>query len=395
MLAVLFFAWRFTPEAYALLVQVQAQTTLWVLVAGFDLYVYFHRRWAQRERGIPRDELGWFAAAIGASYVIVAPLVLALSDLGTLHTGLLLAIIVTEHLSQEFNRLLLMFEKHLQAMTVQLLRNLLWVAFFVAAAMATELHDPLTAFLSMWACGGAFAILAGMVFLRRLTTPATKASPLELAAAASAVLAPSILATLASRSMLSVDRLLASAVLPVSEVAAYGMYVTVGAGALAVTDICIVAFAQPRLVRLLKVDASADELRQGRRLMRRASLQAAAVNMFVSAVGWVFVCVVLAPSFSASPAAFLVIQCAYVFHAMSHTADGALYAQGRFALNLALTLGAAAIFGVLLAAAVWNGLSMAGLSLAVALSFLVLWLGKLAAAERIVARSLGRFGHPS
>lgn len=382
LLVVFFFAWRFTPQTYALLVQVQAQLALWVLVVGLDLYVFFDRRWVQQDRRIPRDELGWFITLAGVGYALAVPAVFALSTLQPLHTALLLAVIVTEHISQEMNRLLLAFELHMEAARVQFLRNTLWGAVFITAALVVDLRDPLAVFLALWSAGGVLSIGVGALFIRRLVTKPSGVRLAPLFKALAAVVVPSMAATVSLRSMLSADRLVASALLPSGEIAAYGIYVAVGAGALAIADICVMAFSQPRMLHLLGTDASATQLRAGRALMRRALWQVLAVNVAMGVAGWAFIVGALDAVYASRPVAFVVVQLGYLVFALSHAPGGVLYARGRFRLVLAATGGAALVFGALLIGVALLRPGLDGLALAVGLSFLALFIAQLAFAER-------------
>jgi hypothetical protein len=385
LLGVLFFAWRFPAEAYASLVEVQAQTSLWVLVAGFDLYVFFGRRWVHREATIPKDELMRFVTSIAVSYLVIGPMVVLLSRMNWVHTAALLGVIATEHASQEVNRLLLAFERHLQAMTVQLLRNLAWVVLFVLLAQATALKDPLTIFLAFWAGGGLAGVAVGAYFLRSHLAPASGVRTRQLAVEALGVVVPSIGSTLAQRSMLTADRLFVAAVLPLLSVSAYGMYVTIAAGALAVADISVGAFAGPRFMHLLKPTSGVEATASARRLMRRSVVQIAVVHAAVGSVGWLFIVACLDASFAASPLAFALVQCAYAFLAMSHVGDSVLYGAGRFRTQLLGNVACALFFGVGLAivSMLSGGLASVAFSVAVAFGLLLVW--KLHTASRFLS----------
>jgi len=389
LLVVFFFAWRFAPQTYALLVQVQAQLTLWVLLVGLDLYVFFDRRWVQGGRQIPRDELGWFLTFASVGYAVLVPAVLALSTLKPLHTALLLAVVLTEHLSQEMNRLLLAFELHMQAVTVQFLRNTLWGVVFVSVAVVVDLPDPLAVFLALWSVGGVLAVSVGALFLRRLVVRPSGGQTAPLFRALVAVVLPSIASTLSVRAMLSADRLVASASLPAGEIAAYGLYVAVGAGAVAITDICVIAFSQPRLLHLLRSDASAAQLRSGQALMHRAMWQTLGLNGAIGLAGWGFIVVALDAVYASKPNAFVIVQLGYLAFTLSHVPGGVLYARGRFKLILMATVSAALVFGAALFGVATFGLGLTELALATCLSFLLLFVAELVAAEREFRSAIG------
>jgi O-antigen/teichoic acid export membrane protein len=357
---------------------------LWVLVVGLDLYVFFNRRWAQGGKEIPVNELVSFTALLAAAYIVAAPLVIWLSTLTFGQTLWLLAVIVTEHLSQELNRLLIALERHLQAVCVQLLRNFVWVAAFFAVTTFGQIEDPLITLLGFWAAGGVLAVLAGWFFIHSNLVWATGASTVEdLLKTAMLVVLPSLATTLALRLMLSLDRLIATATLPPADVAVYGLYVTIGAGATALSDISVTAFLYPRTLQLLKPGAI-YVVHRTQSECRRGLVQIVMVQVTTAAAGWLLIVAALDDAYRHAPILYIVVQIAFLAYSMSQVPNAVLYALGRFSSGLAATVVAFSAFLGMLSVSVWFGVSTLLLAGAVLAGFLVMFAAKAVAAQRFL-----------
>lgn len=258
-------------------------TIAYVMMAlGFDFYSYTTRELINTDRkywlALLRDQGVFFCIA----YAVVLPLSLALFWFGVLPWTLAVwffPLLVLEHISQEFNRLLVAISEPLWASVVLFLRGGLWVIIAVAWMWFSPAQRNLSFVFTAWLAGVLFACLVAASRLRDLERlPLSRCIDWQWIKRGVRVAAPILLATLSLRATNTFDRYWIEALSGLEVLAAYVLFAGIASVILTFLDAAVFTFIYPALI------ASAGKRDQVtfNALMKRLTKQTIAITTVLS-----------------------------------------------------------------------------------------------------------------
>lgn len=181
-LLLLVLARMFSPEQLGIYGLMVVTVTVSLYLLGFDFHAYNTREILARPRADwparIRDQFVFHLCI----YVAVLPLLLvifATDTLGWSYAGWFYLLLVLEHASQEFYRLLITLSRSSLANTVLFLRSGVWVFAVTAIALFNPQRLSLEFVFGAWATGVALSVVLALVVLRDLEWRAGLASPVD------------------------------------------------------------------------------------------------------------------------------------------------------------------------------------------------------------------------
>lgn len=266
---------------------IAAGTGYALLLVGMDFYTYTTRemlaagrdRWAQMLRSQ--------AALFGVQYVVVGPtLLIAALFADSALVGWFGVILVLEHLTQEFNRLFVTMEKQVTATIILFFRSGGWCVLAIPALVFVPRLRSLEAVLGLWVGSLVAGAAVGGILLARERLEGWRA-PVDWpwTRRGVRVAIPLLLATLAMRAVLNLDRFLVQQLGGLEVVGAYVFYIGIAAAMLALVESGVVVYFYPAMIR-------ARAQRQPAALLQAMKSMAIAVG-FVSTLYVVFTMLVI------------------------------------------------------------------------------------------------------
>lgn len=219
-------------------------------LVGFDFYTFSTRDLLNR----PRDEWSRLLFSQGAFfallYVLVLPASLLLFLFGLLPwwvAGWVLVLIVSEHLAQEISRLAIAMGRPLFASVMVFFRQGIWALVFMLCMISSESYRSLELLLLFWTVGSVLSVLIGGVLLRSIEW-------LRLGVDWSwvkrgvLIALPLLMATLALRAIMTVDRYAFEALNGPDLLGVYSLFMGMAGAVLAFMDAGVFAFLYPRMI---------------------------------------------------------------------------------------------------------------------------------------------------
>ncbi len=329
----LFLAYMLPPEDVGLYGLVVATAGYGMMALGLDFYTYANREllgcrpssWPT----IMRDQ----AVLYGATYTVGIPLFLLIFHFDVLPwkvAGWFFALLATEHLGQELNRLLIAIGRPLAASVVLFIRSGLWVWAAIGIMWLDPESRRLDVVFGAWVVGATCAILLGAGMLRGLPWR-ERARRVNWEWIRRGVMVASIflVATLLFKGLFVFDRFLVRSVAGDELLGVYTFYVTAAMSITAFLDAAVFSFLYPRVVASYRV----GEFHRFTRLMRQLWHQTAAVT------GVLLLCAAIAiepvvsiierPIYGDYVAIFWVLLLGVALYALGLVPHYGLYAFGR------------------------------------------------------------------
>lgn len=268
----IFFLARFLEPAELGLYGLLTATIGYALyLLGLDFYTYSTREILKRER----HEWGGLLKNQGALtlvlYALFVPLLLLIFVAEMLPWYLALwffALLVLEHLNQEFMRLLIAISDQLMASVVLFLRSGAWAVVVVLLMFLQPELRTLQAILLAWTLGGLLAVLLAVWRLSRLSISGWRSQiDWRWIRQGIKIAAPLLVATLAVRALYTLDRYWLDALAGLEVLGAYVLFMGIANAMLSFLDAGVFAFSYPKLITTYQQANSAEFRRELKRLL--------------------------------------------------------------------------------------------------------------------------------
>lgn len=217
---------------------------------GFDFYTFSTRDLLNR----PAHQWGrlLFSQGVffGGLYALTLPVSLLLFVFGLLPwwlAGWVMLLIVSEHLAQEVSRLAIAMGRPVFASLMVFFRQGIWALLFMVCLVYSESYRSLAVLLPFWAAGSVLSVLMGGLLLRSINW---RNLGVEWAWLKKGVLValPLLIATLALRGIMTVDRFAFEALNGPDLLGVYSLFMGMAGAVLAFMDAGVFAFLYPRMI---------------------------------------------------------------------------------------------------------------------------------------------------
>ncbi len=156
-------------EDYGVFGLFQSTIIILTFIVGFDFYTFSSREILKKEA---KSFSFYFANQIVfhlIAYVVILPLtyfIFALDIIDFKYFSLFIFILISEHLSQEFYRVLIILNKTVVATTVLFLRSGIWIIALYFFWNQKILEANINSILTFWLVGAVLSVLVGFKFLK-------------------------------------------------------------------------------------------------------------------------------------------------------------------------------------------------------------------------------------
>ncbi|WP_394130406.1 lipopolysaccharide biosynthesis protein [Marinobacter nauticus] len=217
---------------------------------GFDFYTFSTRDLLNR----PAHQWGrlLFSQGVffGGLYALMLPVSLLLFVFGLLPwwlAGWVMLLIVSEHLAQEVSRLAIAMGRPVFASLMVFFRQGIWALLFMVCMVYSESYRSLAVLLPFWAAGSVLSVLMGGLLLRSINW---RNLGVEWAWLKKGVLValPLLIATLALRGIMTVDRFAFEVLNGPDLLGVYSLFMGMAGAVLAFMDAGVFAFLYPRMI---------------------------------------------------------------------------------------------------------------------------------------------------
>ena len=217
---------------------------------GFDFYTFSTRDLLNR----PAHQWGRLLFSQGVFFVglyaLMLPVSLLLFVFGLLPcwlAGWVMLLIVSEHLAQEVSRLAIAMGRPVFASLMVFFRQGIWALLFMVCMVYSESYRSLAVLLPFWAAGSVLSVLMGGLLLRSINW---RNLGVEWAWLKKGVLValPLLIATLALRGIMTVDRFAFEALNGPDLLGVYSLFMGMAGAVLAFMDAGVFAFLYPRMI---------------------------------------------------------------------------------------------------------------------------------------------------
>lgn len=255
-------------------------------VVGFDFYNFSTREIIRSSSDewlrIIRDQSVFYLLV----YVFFIPAVLLVFYIGLLPWKFFLwflALLLLEHFSQEMNRLLVAMSEQLFASLVLFLRSGIWCLVVVLFMWLYPSLRNLEFILAGWILGAFSACAVSLIKLRHLDRGAL-CFPIDWGWVKKGVKValPLLVASLAVRSILTIDRYWIEYVSSLEVLGAYVLFISMAMAVLSFLDAGVIVFFYPKLV----ASAKTKELSTFRKEMGMFSINVVGVTAFLVFCCW-------------------------------------------------------------------------------------------------------------
>lgn len=186
------------------------------------------------------------------------------------HFPLVYLLLITEHAALEINRILISLNRALLAGIILFIRMGAWIIILIATQCFIENTRSLPIVLYFWISGSITAILIGTKFIfRNLPNPKSLKIKTKWIKKGIKIIIPLLIASIALRSMSTIDRFMLEAVSGIESVAPYIVYSGICAAIISLIDAGIVDFLYPKLVQLANTNKKKELIKE---LKRSAAL---------------------------------------------------------------------------------------------------------------------------
>ena len=140
-----------------------------LLIIGGDFYAYSQREFLGENQARWSFVIQHHVLAISIIYIICLPAFLLIFSFGLLPWGLIswfFILVITDHLAQEVNRLLIVMQHQLSASFVLFVRTGLWVWILVPIMWENSKYRDINSVFMAWLLGCISAIFIGMFIIK-------------------------------------------------------------------------------------------------------------------------------------------------------------------------------------------------------------------------------------
>lgn len=279
--ALLFFLARLLPPSQVGLYGLVAATvTYGVLAVGLDFYTFSTRELLGRDRGDWPAMLRDQAVLHATVYVAALPLATALFVLDVLPwavAGWFAALLLTEHVAKELNRLLIVSGRPIAASTALFVNRGLWAIVVPLLMLRFESLRSLDLVFAAWVTSALGAVVVSLWFLRKLEwRRAAVAVDWQWIRRGLGVASVFLVASLFLQGMFTLDRYIVENAGGLDLVGVYTFYMGIAMSAMAFLDAGVFAFLYPRVVSAFKTGTPAEFRAEMRRLLTRTGAATAA-----------------------------------------------------------------------------------------------------------------------
>lgn len=245
-------AFYLPPAEVGLYGLVVATVSYSLYFVGFDFYTFSTRDLLGRSRSEWAPLLFSQGMLFLALYLVVLPLALFLFVFGFLPwwlAGWVLALIISEHLAQEVSRLAIAMGRPLFASVMVFVRQGLWPIMFIALMWRWPEYRSLEALVMFWCVGSALSVVFGGLLFRAVDWhQATLRLDLAWIRRGIAIAFPLLMATLALRGIMTIDRYAFEALNGPELLGAYSLFMGMAGAVLAFMDAGVFSFLYPRMI---------------------------------------------------------------------------------------------------------------------------------------------------
>lgn len=249
----IFFLARFLEPAelgvYGLLV---ATIGYALYLLGFDFYSFTTRELLRCERSEWGGVLKGQVAVSAVLYMVFLPLLSLIFLKGLLPSSLAVwffVLLVLEHINQELGRLLIAISEQLLATLVLFLRSGVWAVAVTALMFVDPGSRNLDFVLGAWTLGGFAALLLGMHRIYQLNMGGWRKSvDWGWVRKGLRIAIPLLVATLAIRGVLTLDRYWFEAMVGLEVLGAYVLFIGISSALMSFLDAGVFAFSYPGLI---------------------------------------------------------------------------------------------------------------------------------------------------
>lgn len=350
---VFFLAKYLDPQAVGYYGLFTATIGYFLYLVGLDFYTYTTREILKAPAEQHGQMLKGQAALSVLLYAIVVPLAAWILPRAHWPAELLLwffPILVFEHLNQEISRLLVALSEQITASLILFMRQGSW-ALVIVGLMAVDANNrQLQAVMACWLAAGVIAALLGIRKIRQLRMGGWKLpvnwSWVKNGAKVSLAF---LLATLALRGVLTIDRYWLLSLTNIETVGAYVLFLSIAGTLMVFLDAGVFAFAYPELIALNHKQHHAEAHRKVKQLLVYTLLASAAFSVF----SWLLLPYLLQwinkPLYLQNIGLYGWLLLATVISALGMAPHYALYAQGRDKAIISSHIAAMLVFAI----AVW------------------------------------------
>lgn len=345
---------------------------------GLDFYTYTTRELLKS----PREQWGGLLKSHGAlALILYAAFLPALSGVfwsGSLPwwlAGWFFALVVLEHINQEFMRLLIAVSEPLLANVVLFLRQGAWAVIVTCVMVSYPESRTLKNVLFAWSVGGGLAVLLAMYRLHQLRIEGwCRRVDWRWIGRGLKVALPLLVATLALRALFTLDRYWVEALGGLEVLGAYVLFIGFSNALLAFLDAGVFAFLYPGLIRSFQ-SRDAYAYRKG---LKKLAVQTCALSLGFVVTALLLIGPLLSwldkPLYIEQQALFPWVLLATVLYALGMIPHYALYAQG---LDRPIITGHISGLGVFilatwLLAGIWSHLAVP-LGISAAFTYILVW----------------------
>lgn len=345
---------------------------------GLDFYTYSNRDILKLEKDTWGRPLKNQLALTAVLYVVFLPLMVGLFLSGLLPLHLLpwfVLILVCEHVNQELSRLLITISQPLLASLALFVRQGIWAIGIVALMALDKDTRTLDYIFAAWAISGVLAAALAIRRLQQLRIGGWQAAiDWRWIIKGLKVCIPLLIATLALRGVMTLDRYWLQALSNIHIVGAYVLFMGIAGTLMSFLDAGVFAYGYPLLIRAFQ-KGDATEFRRGWQKMLRQTLgfcllfSAGSLLVLPYLLGWIG-----SPFYSKYSFLYPWLLLGMVLNALSMIPHYALYAQGYDRPIIASHLGSMAVFVVAtwLLSNFWSLLAVP-VGLCITYAFILVW----------------------
>lgn len=265
-LLVFFLAKFLEPESVGLYGLLSGTIGYVLYLLGFEFYTYTTREIVHREQ----NEWGYILKGqlyfTGALYVLLLPftsLIYVFNILPMSTFYWFFALLVLEHLAQEFNRIFVAMSKPLLASIVLFLRSALWVFFIIAIMFHNHQTRNLDTILTSWVLGAFSACALSAFYIYRLKDLVwTRAVDWQWIFKGICIALPFLLSSASIRAIYILDRYWIESLVDIKTVAVYVLFIGIANAMISFLDSGVFVFFYPQLILAHKQQLS-EKFRSG------------------------------------------------------------------------------------------------------------------------------------
>jgi len=340
---------RFVDSSFVGLYGLFAATVGYALYfLGLDFYTYANREILKLEKEAWGRPLKNQLALTAVLYVVFLPLMAGLFLFGFLPLYLLpwfVLILVSEHVNQELGRLLVSISEQLLASLALFVRQGIWAIGVVVLMALDKDARTLDYIFAAWAISGVLAAAVAIRRLRQLNIGGWQAAiDWQWIIKGLKICIPLLVATLALRGVMTLDRYWLQALSSIDVVGAYVLFMGIAGTLMSFLDAGVFAYGYPLLIRAFQ-KGNAAEFRRGWQKMLWQTLGFCLLFAAGSMLVLPYLLSLIGNSFY-SEYRFLYpwLLLATVMNALSMIPHLALYAQGYDRPIITSHLGCLAVF---------------------------------------------------